>query len=65
VGGPGSLYVAYKGWAAEMGIGQMGRNNFAKALKRAAPHATDDQWHEKGKHYRGFKGLRLTQEALL
>jgi P4 family phage/plasmid primase-like protien len=64
-GGPASLYTAYKGWADEMGIGQLGRNRFAAALKKAAPYATYAEWVEGGRNYRGFTGLRLVQEALL
>ena len=64
-GGPGSLYVAYKGWSDEMGIGQLGKNRFAVALRRAAPYATPGEWNEGGRHYRGFTGLKLAQEQLL
>jgi P4 family phage/plasmid primase-like protien len=64
-GGAGSLYGAYKGWAEEMGCGQLGRGKFVKALQRSAPYISDAKWNEKGRQYRGFKGLRLTQEALL
>lgn len=63
-GGPASLYVAYKGWAAEMGNGQLGRARFLAALKLSAPYAAASQWHEGGRHYRGFTGLRLSEEFL-
>ena len=64
-GGPASLYLAYKGWAAEMGHGQLSRNRFTASFRRAAPYATYAEWREGGKHYRGFTGLKLSQEALL
>jgi P4 family phage/plasmid primase-like protien len=64
-GGPGSLYGAYKGWATEMGYGQKGRNNFAAALLKSAPYLVEVKWQEKGRWFRGFRGLRLAQEALL
>ena len=63
-GAPASLYVAYKGWSAEMGHGQLGRNKFVAALRRAAPYATETWWEEGGRNYRGFTGLRLAQEPL-
>ena len=62
--GPESLYEAYRGWAQRMGMGQMSCRRFSKELQAAAPYVQPDEWTEKGVHYKGFVGLRLTQEAL-
>ena len=62
--GPESLYEAYRGWSSRMGMGTMSCRRFSKELQAAAPYVQADEWIEKGVHYKGYVGIRLTQDAL-